>query len=104
MLALVLSAVLSAAGADASVAFNARQPAPELTQTAATATTPELSSVAVTLECTAYASGRVGACNVMQETHPGMGFGEAAIALMRDVEVAPGPRDVQFARTFQFVP
>lgn len=104
MFALILSAALSvAASTDASVAFDVRQPAPALVQTAA-ATTPELSSVAVTLECTAYASGRVGACQVMQETHPGMGFGEAAIALMRDVEVAPGPRDVQFARTFQFLP
>ena len=103
MLALVLATVLSATGADASVAFNARQPTPELVRTAASAT-PELTSVAVTLECTAYATGRVGACHVMQETHPGMGFGEAAIALMRDEQVAPGPRDVQFARTFQFVP
>lgn len=104
MLALVLSAVLSAAGADAAVALNGRQPAPELMQAATTTAAPELSSVAVTLECTAYASGRVGACHVMQETHPGLGFGAAAIALMRDVQVDPGPRDVQFARTFQFVP
>jgi TonB family protein len=63
-----------------------------------------LSSVAVTLECTARASGRVEGCKVLGETHPGLGFGEAAIALMRDAEVAPGPRDVQFARTIQFMP
>lgn len=65
---------------------------------------PVLSSVAVTLECTARANGRVENCQVLGETHPGLGFGEAAIALMRDAEVAPGPRDVQFARTIQFTP
>lgn len=64
----------------------------------------QLMSVAVTLECTARASGRVENCQVLGETHPGMGFGEAAIALMRDAEVAPGPRDIQVARTIQFMP
>jgi len=63
-----------------------------------------LSMVAVTLECTARASGKVENCKVLGETHPGLGFGDAAIALMRDAEVAPGPRDVQFARTIQFMP
>ncbi|KQW86328.1 TonB family protein [Brevundimonas sp. Root1279] len=63
-----------------------------------------LSSVAVTLECTARASGRVENCRVLDETHPGLGFGDAAIALMRDAQVEPGPRDVQFARTIQFMP
>ena len=63
-----------------------------------------LSSVAVTLECTARADGRVEGCRVLGETHPGMGFGEAAVALMRDARVDPGPRDVQFARTIQFMP
>ena len=52
----------------------------------------------------ARASGRVENCRVLGETHPGMGFGEAAVALMRDAEVEPGPRDIQFARTIQFVP
>ncbi|HST92832.1 MAG TPA: TonB family protein, partial [Brevundimonas sp.] len=60
--------------------------------------------VAVTLECTARADGRVDGCRVLGETHPGMGFGEAAIALMRDARVDPGQRDVQFARTIQFTP
>jgi TonB family protein len=63
-----------------------------------------LSNVSVTLECTARASGRVENCKVLGETHPGLGFGEAAVALMRDAEVAPGPRDVQFARTIEFMP
>jgi hypothetical protein len=43
-------------------------------------------------------------CQVLGETHPGLGFGEAAIALMRDAQVPPGPADVQFARTIQFTP
>lgn len=63
-----------------------------------------LSAVAVTLECTARASGRVENCQVLGETHPGLGFGEAAVALMRDARVEPGARDIQFARTIQFLP
>ena len=65
---------------------------------------PVLHGVAVTLECTARASGRVENCQVLGETHPGSGFGEAAIALMQGAEVAPGDRDIQFARTIQFMP
>lgn len=61
-------------------------------------------SVAVTLECTARASGKVENCQVLGETHPGLGFGEAAIALMRDATVNPGRADFQFARTIQFTP
>ena len=63
-----------------------------------------LAGVAVTLECTARANGRVEGCRVLGETHPGMAFGEAAVALMRDARVDPGERDVQFARTIQFTP
>ena len=63
-----------------------------------------LQGVAVTLECTARASGRVENCQVLGETHPGSGFGEAAIALMQGAEVAAGDRDIQFARTIQFMP
>lgn len=65
---------------------------------------PMLQSVAVTLECTAFADGRVGACEVLEETHPGMGFGEAAIALMADATVERSSSDHQFARTIQFMP
>lgn len=65
---------------------------------------PLLQGVTVTLECTAKASGKVEACRVMDETHPGMGFGDAAVALMNGAEVEPGPRDVQFARTIVFTP
>lgn len=65
---------------------------------------PLLSSVAVTVECTARASGRVEDCRVLGETHPGFGFGETAVALMQRQAVAPAPRDFQFARTIQFTP
>jgi len=65
---------------------------------------PVLAGVAVTLECTAHADGKVDGCIVLGETHPGLGFGAAALALMNGSEVAPGPRDVQFARTIQFTP
>ncbi|MDB5420119.1 MAG: TonB domain protein [Brevundimonas sp.] len=80
------------------------QPVAETVQPRAVETGPVLSAVAVTLECTAHANGRVSGCTVLGETHPGLGFGEAAIALMRDAEVTPGPRDFQFARTIQFMP
>jgi len=65
---------------------------------------PVLEGVAVTLECTAHTDGKVDGCMVLGETHPGLGFGAAALALMNGSEVAPGPRDVQFARTIQFTP
>jgi hypothetical protein len=40
----------------------------------------------------------------MDETHPGLGFGEAAITLVNGAQVEPGPRDFQFARTLVFTP
>ncbi|MBD3832525.1 energy transducer TonB [Brevundimonas sp. P7753] len=61
-------------------------------------------AVAVTLECTARATGQVENCRVLGETHPGLGFGAAAVALMRDATVEPGDEDFQFARTIQFTP
>ncbi len=65
---------------------------------------PILAGVAVTVECTARADGKVEACIVLGETHPGLGFGEAAVALVQDGRVEPGQADVQFARTIQFTP
>jgi TonB family protein len=53
------------------------------------ATAPLLEGVAVTLECTATPQGRVAGCFVLAETHPGPGFGEAAMALMQDAEIEP---------------
>lgn len=89
--------------------------APTLTRTAlkveptpavsmAPAPAPMLQSVAVTLECTAFADGRVGDCEVMEETHPGMGFGDAAIALMAGATTDRSAADHRFARTIQFMP
>jgi TonB family protein len=63
-----------------------------------------LPGVAVTLECTALIDGRVEDCQVLGETHPGLGFGEAAVALMRDAEVTPPSRELRFAHTIQFTP
>ena len=80
------------------------RPAMATKETKAEAEAPVLAGVAVTVECTARASGKVDACVVLGETHPGLGFGEAAIALVQDSRVDPGPRDVQFARTIQFTP
>lgn len=65
---------------------------------------PILQGVAVTLECTARVTGRVEACKVLEETHPGMGFGQAALTLMQDAEVEPPRTDIQFARTIVFTP
>jgi TonB family protein len=65
---------------------------------------PMLAGVAVTLECTARVSGSVENCQVLGETHPGLGFGEAAVELMRDAKVTPPARDTQFAHTIQFTP
>jgi hypothetical protein len=81
-----------------------RQPQPTPAVSMAPAPAPMLQSVAVTLECTAFADGRVGDCEVMDETHPGMGFGEAAIALMRDATTDRAETDHRFARTIQFMP
>ncbi len=67
-------------------------------------TTPMLSSVAVTVECVAHADGRVSDCEVLAETHPGLGFGAAAVALIQSSPVEPGDADVRFARTIQFTP
>jgi hypothetical protein len=78
------------------------EPAPMMALEPAPA--PMLQSVAVTLECTAFADGHVGDCKVLEETHPGMGFGEAAIALMRDATTDRSSADHQFARTIQFMP
>jgi TonB family protein len=68
------------------------------------ATAPLLEGVAVTLECTATPQGRVAGCFVLAETHPGPGFGEAAMALMQDAEIEPAAEPLQFVRTIQLIP
>lgn len=78
------------------------EPAPMMALEPAPA--PLLQSVAVTLECTAFTDGRVGDCAVLEETHPGMGFGNAAIALMAGATTDRSAADHKFARTIQFMP
>ena len=65
---------------------------------------PELSGVMVTVECTAFADGHIDGCTVMEETHPGLGFGPAAVALMNGSEAERRSENIQFARTIVFVP
>ena len=77
---------------------------PAAAMAAEPAPAPMLQSVAVTLECTAFADGHVGDCTVMEETHPGMGFGDAAIALMAGATTDRSATDHKFARTIQFMP
>jgi hypothetical protein len=100
MLAFAIAAALLLDPASSQKA--ASKPAPAATREAPVETIS--APVAVTVECTAKADGRVTGCVVLGETHPGLGFGEAAVALMNDSEVAPGPQDIQFARTIQFTP
>ena len=99
MFAFVLAAALLSTAPAASA--ERAHPAP---QPVSLAPQPVLSSVAVTLECTAYKDGHVGACQVLGETHPGLGFGDAAVALMQGERLDPSAHDVQFARTIQFMP
>lgn len=103
MLTFVLAALLTL---DPVSTIRVASPAPPAAAPAAPVreTPRQMSGVAVTLECTARVDGQVTDCQVLGETHPGMGFGEAAIALMQDARVEPGPRDIQFARTIQFRP
>ena len=71
-------------------------------------TTPQ-DRFSVRLRCTALASGHVTDCVVLEESRPGMGFGEAALALMNGAEVTPimdrgRPVDAPFERTIDFTP
>lgn len=103
MINLLLAAAL-ALSATSAPGKTVKAEAMEKTTARAEAPPPVLNSVSVTLECTAKANGHVDACRVLGETHPGLGFAETAMALMENAEVAPGPRDFQFARTIQFMP
>ena len=102
MIALVLAVAMMLDPSVQKVSIKAAPPAAEAAPTVSSG--PILTSVAVTLECTARANGHVEDCHVLGETHPGLGFGEAAVALMRGEVVEPGVREVQFARTIQFMP
>ena len=90
--------------------------APRMEQTAAAAKAAArqaevevLADVSVRVECTASREGRVSACVVLEESRPGLGFGQAALALMEGAEVTPPPANsapapVRFERTIQFMP
>lgn len=71
-----------------------RQPAPHY---------PELAlrrgveAGAVVLRCEAMASGSMGACEVLRESPPGVGFAEAALASTRQARIEP--RTVDGVRT-----
>ncbi|MEQ7156636.1 hypothetical protein [Brevundimonas aurifodinae] len=99
MLSLIFSAALASSPAIGLIMPPTLAPEPT-----PVASAPLLQGVAVTLECAATPQGRVEGCFVLAETHPGMGFGEAAIALMDEAEVDPVPEAFQFARTIQFTP
>lgn len=65
----------------------------------------------VTLRCEALASGELGACEIMSESPPGVGFGEAALASMREARVQPRSIDgfrtdsrIAFAVRFRMAP
>ncbi len=103
-LTLALALFLDPALGTASLGRAALATEPMPAKVSAPAPAPLLQSVAVTVECTAFADGRVGDCAVLEETHPGLGFGEAAIALMADATVDRSATDHQFARTIQFMP
>ncbi len=104
MFALVLTAALMFDPAAARQPVPAKTPAPAARQAVDPALEPIAASAAATVECTARADGLVTNCVVLGETRPGLGFGEAAVALMNGTRVDPGPRDIQFARTIQFTP
>ena len=87
-------------------AYAAPQPAIERAVATQAASADRFS---VRLRCTALASGHVTDCVVLEETRPGLGFGEAALALMDGAEVTPilergRPVDAAFERTIDFTP
>ncbi|CAN5135914.1 hypothetical protein BH09PSE1_BH09PSE1_16400 [soil metagenome] len=68
-----------------------------------------LPGVSVRLECVAYADGHVGNCGVLNETRQGLGFGDAAVALMNGSPVGSEVQlgratQMKFQHTIQFTP
>lgn len=98
MIAFTLAAILFADPTVATTPVRFEPPAPP------PVTQPMLASVAVTVECTAHTDGHVTDCEVLAETHPGLGFGDAAVALIEDSTVERTAVDIRFARTIQFTP
>lgn len=69
----------------------------------------DISGASVRVACIAKATGFLDQCVVLEETRPGFGFGEAAVALMTGEAVTPAtengkPIDSRFERTIQFTP
>ncbi|CAN5262953.1 hypothetical protein BH10PSE2_BH10PSE2_02800 [soil metagenome] len=67
------------------------------------------SGIRVRLRCVAQSDGLVGGCRVIDETRPGLGFGDAAIALMNGTSADPAWRQGQggegsFEHTIDFTP
>jgi len=65
----------------------------------------------VVLRCETLASGRFGACIIVSETPPGVGFAEAAAASLRQARVTPSSVDgfatdgeIQFTIRFRMAP
>ena len=65
----------------------------------------------VVLRCMATATGEVDACTVVEETPPGVGFGQAALASMpdarvtpREVDGVPVPSSIRFTIRFRMEP
>lgn len=68
-----------------------------------------LSGISVELDCLAYPDGYVADCKVVSETRPGLGFGEAAVALMNgssanSVVQTLRSAPVKFRHTIEFTP
>jgi hypothetical protein len=66
--------------------------------------TSDLVGVAVSVECVARADGRIEQCQILGQTHPGLGFDRAAIALLESSTTDPAAEDRAFVRTLQFTP
>lgn len=102
---LVLSLALSLLVSDAAPSPN-RDHAP---LQAASQTSAVLSGVRVQLDCAVSAEGLVSGCRVLRETHPGLGFGDAAVALMTGATINPvvaegRPVQARVERTIEFMP
>lgn len=107
MIALTLALLLSSTPIPSS---RAETPQPvSLVQSVARedAASANSTAISVRLRCTAYGDGHVGACSVLEESRPGLGFGRAAVALMEMSGTEPDrhddhPVDVTFEHTIEF--
>ena len=62
-----------------------------------------LADVSVTLSCSVGRDSRAQDCQIVRDSHPGLGFAEAALALIEG-EPSTGPAGAHaFVRTIQFL-